>query len=278
MTQMTDKCTDYLKIDPPLITKCDKPEMKQSWAVVSFISPEEIIQQRFFFEANKFLYNDINKQIMSTTSNIVKNINATLIKSIENKINSYKSSENPVYQAAANLLEEINSELLLDEDDQINKVIRTYKIDQQELTDRFLVYKNQNSQELEADFNKKIKDLTSVRGLKIRGVFEELSEAQNRAKFVRDKLESGIHAFVVPVGYWCPWDPSADSIQDQDYMIPQLNDLMGKYQRNVEQRNEFFQKRQQMMMDDAQETKEQNLKEKIKQKLAEKKKQRLGQI
>ena len=272
-----NKVTDYLKVDPVLTINCTKPQMTQSWAVVSFLSPEERIKQRFTFEANRFLYNDVNKQIMDTTANIVKNTNTEFQQLIEKKINSYKTSSDKTYQAAASILENVAKELILDEDDAVNKVLRKYRIDQQEILDRFEVYKTLNNKELEADFNKEFTQETSVRGFKIRGAFEELSDAQARAKEARDKFEPAVHSFAVPIGYWCPWDPNADSVQDQEYMLPELNDLMGKYQRNVEQRNDFFQKRQQMMMENSNDSKDKQLREKLKQRLVEKQTNRIAQ-
>ena len=231
---MSEIVTDHLKIDPPLVVDCPKPQFKQVWAVVSFLSPEDRMKQRFLFEANRFLYYDVNKQIMDTTTNVVKNINTELNNLIEKKINSYKTSPDKNYQAVASILENVGKELQLNEDHHVNNVIRKYRIDQQELTDRFEAYKMINNKELEADFNHQFTEETSVRGFKVRGVFEELGDAQTRAKKVRDEVEPAIHAFAVPVGYWCPWDPNADAIQDQDYMLSDLNDLMGKYKRNTE--------------------------------------------
>ena len=269
-----NKKTDYLKVDPPLVTECKKPQMRQTWAVVSFISPEERIKQRFIFEANRFLYNDVNKQLMDTTSHLVKDINLEVAKLLDKKINSYKTSNDKTYQAAAQILEGVKQDFQIDEDDQTNKVLRQYRIDHQDLIDRFETYKTRNNKELEADFVKECTPDTSVRGFKIRGAFEELAEAQARAKLATTDFEPAVHSFAVPIGYWCPWDPNADAVQDQEYMLPELNDLMGKYNRNVEQRNEFYQKRKQMMMDENNDSKDKSLKEKLRQKLIQKQAQR----
>src|SRR5206468_484048 len=86
--------------------------------------------------------------------------------------------------------------------------------------------------------------------------------------------EPGVHSFIFPVGKWVPWDPDADAVQDEDYMLPELNDLMGKYKRNAEQRNEYFMKRTQMMMDESEQSKAKQHKEALEKKLAEKKNQR----
>ncbi len=272
----TQKTIDYLKEDPPLVVDCRKSQMKQNWAVVSFISPEDRIQQRFFYEANRFLYHDVNQQILDTTTHVVKNINTAFSNSLEKKINTYKTSVDPVYKAVAGVLDTLRKDMQLNEDDETNKVLRTYKLDQKELTDRFETYKTLNSKELSGDFERDVTEETSVRGLKIRGVFEELEDARNRAKYIRDKIESVAHVHTMPVGYWCPWDPNADAIQDQDYMLPQLNDLMGKYQRNTEQRNEFFQKDKQQKMDAGGQQKEQSIRDRLKEKVTAQQHQRLS--
>src|SRR5438132_11785435 len=59
-------------------------------------------------------------------------------------------------------------------------------------------------------------------------------------------------------------------------MLPELNDLMEKYQRNVEQKNEFFEKRKQMMMDEMKDSKGNNLKEKLQKRLIEQQNQRIS--
>jgi hypothetical protein len=271
--------TDHLKVDPPVSIDVPKRSFNPVWAVVSFISPEDMIEKRFIHDANEFLYHDVNKQIMDTTVHVVSDINREFNNALEKKIAAYKSSNNEVYKAAADVLENVRKDLPMDEDDQVNKVLRTYKVDQQELDDRFQVYKMQNNKELEAEFNKQNGNATSVRGFKVRGCYEDLEPARARAKYCRDQIEEAIHAFVVPMGYWCPWDPNADAVQDQDYMLPELNDLMGKYKRNVEQRNEFYQKRKQMMIDEAGNSRNDQLKEKLRQRLAQRQHDRItGQL
>jgi hypothetical protein len=75
------------------------------------------------------------------------------------------------------------------------------------------------------------------------------------------------------MGYWLPWNPNADAIQDQDYMLPELNDLMEKYQRNVEQRNEFFDKNKRSQMENSKTGRNEQLRERLRQRLVDKKNQ-----
>lgn len=275
-TEKTTIAAKSLIIDPPLVVDCAKLQMKQNWAIISFISPEDRIKCRFIYEANRFLYTDVNKQLADTTINLTRNINIAFRKNLESKVSKYKSSDDPTYQATAELLSKVMDEIVLNEEEEMTRCLRSYKLDQQELLDRFEVYKTQNTKELESDFNLQFGSETSIRGVKVRGVFEDLADARKQAEKLRNEYEPNIHAFVIPVGYWCPWDPSADAIQDQQHMVPELNDLMEKYNRNVEERNQFYEKRKQMLMESASASNQQNneLHDRLKQRLAEKKNQR----
>jgi hypothetical protein len=265
---------DHLKVDEPRFVNCRKSQMEQKWAVVSFASPEDRIKERFMYEASQFLYHDVNKQIMDIASHVAKMINTDFNTKMEKKIASYKSSADKSYKAAADILEHVRKDDKLDEDDVVNKVLRQYRLDPQELTDRFDSYKVINDKELEASFTKKHTDETSIRGLKVRGAFEELEEARACAKEAQS-YEPAVHSFALPVGYWCPWDPNADAIQDQEHMLPGLNDLLGSKNRNMKQRDEFFEKDKQQKVDQAGRQKENNIKENLKLKLAQKRNQRL---
>lgn len=270
-----NKKTDHLREDPPFTIQTPRAKFSPTWVCVSFVSPDDMIKKRFIFEANRFLYHDVNKQIMDTTAQVVTDINRAFEKSLGKKIESYASSKNEVYKAAAEILKDVKSAVQLNEEDFVTKVLRTYRIDEQELLDRFEVYKMGNNKELEADFDKENNNATSVRGFKVRGCYEDLLDAKARCKMLRDEIEPSISVYTIPLGYWCPWDPNPDSVQDQDYMLPELNDLMGKYQRNVEQRNEFYHKRKQMMIDDANSSRTDKLRERLRQKVIQKQNQRI---
>jgi hypothetical protein len=132
-TTIVEKKEDHLKEDAPVVLDVRKKDnITLEWAVGSFISPEDRVKQRFLFEGNKFLYHDVNKQIMDTTVNITRNINTEFNQAVEKKIASYQSSNSEVYKAAAELLNSISKELNLSEDDQVNKVLRKYRLDQTE--------------------------------------------------------------------------------------------------------------------------------------------------
>lgn len=104
------------------------------------------------------------------------------------------------------------------------------------LYDTFL---HDHEQELEEKFHAENAFQTSIRGLKVRGTYNTQQEADIRAK-VLQKLDRSHHVFVAPVGYWLPWDPAADSIQDQVYQEEQLNELMKNYKVNEMKRDTFY--------------------------------------
>lgn len=83
---------------------------------------------------------------------------------------------------------------------------------------------------------------TSTRGVKVRGTYDTLKEAQVRAKVLQRK-DPNFNVYVGQVGYWLPWDPDPDTIKDQEYQEGQLNNLMKKYNENIDNREQHFEER-----------------------------------
>ena len=96
-----------------------------------------------------------------------------------------------------------------------------------------------NKDRLETEFYEKNDFKTSVRGIKVRGTYETLKEANIRAK-VLQKRDPSFHVFVGQVGYWLPWDPDSDKVENQEYQETHLNDLVNNYKQNLELRDEYF--------------------------------------
>lgn len=95
------------------------------------------------------------------------------------------------------------------------------------------------SDKLQRDFDEQNDFKTSIRGVKVRGVYDTRGAAENRAKKL-STTDSSFHVFVGQVGYWLPWDPNADGIQDEVFQNSQLNDMMEKYQENNVNRDIFY--------------------------------------
>ena len=95
------------------------------------------------------------------------------------------------------------------------------------------------SDNLQKDFDEQNNFRTNIRGLKVRGTYTTRDEAEKRAKKLQG-LDSDFHVFVGQVGYWLPWDPNADSIEDESFINSQLNDMMEKYKDNNINKDIFY--------------------------------------
>ena len=105
---------------------------------------------------------------------------------------------------------------------------------------------------LQRDFDEQNDFQTSVRGLKVRGVFDTRQAAEDRAKKLSMR-DSAFHTFVGQVGYWLPWDPNADKVADEVFQNSQLNDMMEKYQENNVNRDMFYEEQKRDKIKAAQE-------------------------
>ena len=107
-----------------------------------------------------------------------------------------------------------------------------------------------NQENIDSEFNELVDFQTSVRGLKVRGVYETYREAKVKAARLQ-KVDRTFHVFIGQVGYWLPWDPEPDNIEDQEYLNNELNTLVHEYKKNQEYKDEVFGKRVQDSKDDA---------------------------
>ena len=112
------------------------------------------------------------------------------------------------------------------------------------------VYKYEDK--LQRDFDEQNDFQTSVRGLKVRGVFDTRQAAEDKAKKLA-QTDSSFHTFVGQVGYWLPWDPNADKVVDEIFQNSQLNDMMEKYKENSINRDIFYEEQKREKIKAAQE-------------------------
>jgi len=96
-----------------------------------------------------------------------------------------------------------------------------------------------NKESLEAEFFEKNEYRTTMRALKVRGVYDTQKEATIRASVLRKK-DPNFNVYVAQIGYWLPWDPEAHDVPEQEYQEGQLNDLVKKYQENLSNRDDFY--------------------------------------
>ena len=80
---------------------------------------------------------------------------------------------------------------------------------------------------------------TTMRGIKVRGVYDSHKEASVRAQILRRK-DPSFNVFVGQVGYWLPWDPECEAIPEQEYQEGQLNELVKKYKENLNNKDNLY--------------------------------------
>lgn len=183
----------------------DKPIRNQNYVCLSFISPEDVILDKevVFF----------NKYIASFATEMTALFNGLKEKypNDESSINSLRENYSYIFSAG-------------------------------ELQDQFKFFKGINSQQLESDYHSENEFKTTVRGIKVRGTYDTLKEAQVRAEVLK-KMGDKFDIFVAQVGCWCPWSPRPEDMEDQQYSETQLNTIMGKYKENQINRDAFYNER-----------------------------------
>ena len=108
-----------------------------------------------------------------------------------------------------------------------------------EIYSKYEDYIYKYSEELQRDYDEKNEYKTSMRGIKVRGVYNTREEAENRARNL-SRSDSTFNVFVGQVGYWLPWDPCADNVDKEVFQNDQLNQLMEGYEKNNINREIFY--------------------------------------
>ena len=101
-------------------------------------------------------------------------------------------------------------------------------------------YVSVNSQELEEEFHKKHDFQTTVRGVKVRGTYNTIDEANKRAADIQ-RLDRNFNVFVGQVGYWLPFDAEPSDVANNEYLEKDLNELMKQYKSNQIKKEVFYQ-------------------------------------
>ena len=192
----------------------DKPVAGQKFACVSFISPENILQDKKEFYFEEFLKQwDMAKSLEKFT----QFLNFLSFK--------YKLDN----QSLNNDLEEFVKE-------EKNKLFNI------SLHAEFQTFIDKFEDKLQSQFDEKVKFQTNTRGLKIRGAFPTQQEAELRAKMLRE-IDPSHDVFVGPVGLWMPFDPDAYKTGNVEYLEDELNQLMHEKNKNEARAKEEFDQR-----------------------------------
>lgn len=192
----------------------DKPIANQKFVCVSFVSPETILKRK-----DVFLFQEFVKQYQ-------------LSKSME-KYHQFLNFVSYKFN--------IPSDTLLDDFKEFAKE----EIDSLKENDLYSDYKNfldVHEDKLTDEFNRANNFQTSVRGMKVRGVYPTQEEAELRCKMLRE-IDPHHDVYVGPVGLWMPWEPDAYKTGRVEFMEDELNQLMHEKNKNQEFAKESFDKR-----------------------------------
>ena len=206
----------------------DKAIAGQKYTCVSFVSPEQILKDKniFFFEhfLKKWEFNKTMEKHIQFLNFISYKYNL----SFDDIVSDFK-------------------DFVKEEQENITK---------SSMDDEYKTFLDNNEDELEKQFNLEHNFQTSTRGIKIRGSYPTLEEAELRAKMLRE-VDPSHDVYVGPVGLWMPWEPQAYKTGRVEYMEEELNQLMSEKKKNEENAKQSFDQR-------VKETKEKAIEENIK--------------
>jgi hypothetical protein len=206
------------------------PEIRgQKYVCLSFVSPEDVIKQKEVYMFEKF---------MTAMSFEVKALWEQMYENFKDNI---------------------------DFTDSLRKIEERhpYVFQADKLHEEYKSYKAVNAKDLDVEYLEQNDFQTSIRGIKVRGSYETLREAEIRAQVLK-RIDTVHNIFIAEVGCWCPWAPNPDEISDSEYAESSLNTLMKSYVDNQAEKDAFYTTRKEELKDKALES------NKIKQRLIEK--------
>jgi hypothetical protein len=192
----------------------DPPIAGQKFACMSFISPDKILKRR-----EEYLFNQFVKQ-WDYTKSMEKFIDFLQFMSFK-----YNLTVDDVMKDFKEFNEEEGA-----------------KIREASVEDDFKNFLDKNEDRLNTQFNKENSFQTSVRGLKVRGIFSTQEEAEMKCKSLRE-YDQNHDIFVGPVGIWIPWDPDAYKTGKVEFMEEELNQLHHEKIKNETKAKQEFEQR-----------------------------------
>jgi len=116
------------------------------------------------------------------------------------------------------------------------------KIRKSGIEDDYKNFMDKEEDKLNEKFSREHAFQTSVRGLKVRGVFPTQEEAEIKCKKLREQ-DPNHDIFVGPVGIWIPWDPDAYKTGRVEHLEEELNALHKEKIKNQEMAKKEFEER-----------------------------------
>lgn len=223
MSNLNDEVDeDFLEVDTPV--------PGQNYVCLSFVSPEKVLNQKdkfIFYHYQKFRLDRYNKMFSEAFATMVS----------ENEDGMVELSR------------------LMDMRKSMDTLFKEDEMSFEEFKEKFEDFLFRDEEDISKRFDEQNEFRTSVRGLKVRGVYDTRREADLRAKILQRKDQS-FDVFVGQVGYWLPWDPDGNKLEDQEYLNNDLNNLVKGYKSNEAKKDMFYQEQKAERKKDAMSTSE----------------------
>jgi hypothetical protein len=216
MSKFEKKVLPNGKKNPKYIDLCDEDQAiaGQKFCCMSFVSPEKILKKRELFLFEQFVKEWEFSKSMEKYLDFINFISFKYNLKVDDVVADF-------------------TEFAKEEGDKIKKST---------LDDDYKNFIDKNEDKLNEQFNREHSFQTSVRGLKVRGVFPTQEEAENKCKALR-KTDPNHDIFVGPVGMWIPWDPDAYKTGNVQFLEEELNQLHQEKMKNEALAKEEFDKR-----------------------------------
>lgn len=204
------------KPNPKYVDICDEdqPIAGQKFACMSFISPENILKKRELHLFNQFVKEWDFTKSMSKSQDFLNFV-------------AYKYNLN-VESVLTDFAEFVKEE--------------GAKIKADSVEDDYKTFLDKNEDRLNTEFNRLHGFQTSVRGVKIRGVYSTQEEAELKCKSLREH-DPNHDIYVGPVGVWVPWDPDAYKTGKIEFLEEELNQLHQEKMKNEAKAKQEFEQR-----------------------------------
>jgi hypothetical protein len=193
----------------------DKPIAGQKFVCLSFVSPEHIIKQKDHFLFEEFIKQWDFKKSMEKFTQFLNFV-------------SFKYS--------------ISFDKLTTDFQDFNKEEGAALAKASTISDDYKTFIDNNEEVLDQLFGEQHNFQTSVRGIKVRGVFSTQGEAELRCKLLRE-VDPNHDIYVGQVGMWVPFHPEAYKTGRVEYMEETLNSLMSDKKKNEDMAKQDFDKR-----------------------------------
>ena len=212
----------------------------QRYVLLSFLSPEKVLDKKELYFFQKFLQGyEVDwkvKNLEKFMVDVVKNVNDQLDDRIKELEKNDQFDQATICRKNRLRVDDI----MTDYGSFVQK--NRADLNKTKIAEAYDDFMYANKTKLEDEFYALNDFRTSMRGVKVRGVYGNPKEAELKAKKLQNK-DKYHNIFLADVGKWTPWDPQPHEVTDQEYNNDQLNNLMRKYKENEDNREKFFDER-----------------------------------